>query len=86
MGAGQRRYFKGFAMRVDLSKSELDLIVIALKGFIDDNELYAENIAKEMSDKDLENLSNLNMLTEHLIARLDASLLSEKSIPMKSKK
>ena len=57
-------------MLVDLNKSELDLIVIALKGFIDDNELYAENIAKEMSDKDLENLSNLNMFTEHLIARL----------------
>ena len=86
MGAGQRRYFNVFSMQVDLSRSELDLIVIALKVFIDDNELYAENIAKELSNKDLENLSNLNMLTDQLIARLDASLLYDKSIPMKHKK
>lgn len=58
-------------MQIELSKSELDLIVIALKGFIDDNELYAENVRHEIPDKDLKNLESLNLLTEQLILRLE---------------
>ena len=58
-------------MQVELSKSELDLIIIALKGFVDDNELYVENIRKEISEEELKNLEHLNLLTEHLVMKLE---------------
>ena len=72
-------------MQIDVSKSELDLIIIALKGFIDDNELYAENVRHEMPDKDLKNLESLNLLTEQLIDRLESSAAKKTKTTTKKK-
>ena len=65
-------------MQVELSKSELDLIIIALKGFVDDNALYVENIIKEISEEELKNLEHLNLLTESLVMRLEKALENKK--------
>ena len=35
-------------MKVNLSEQEIDIIIVALKGFVDDNNLYAEQISARL--------------------------------------
>lgn len=63
-------------MKVNLSEQEIDIIIVALKGFVDDNNLYAEQISARLSSDDVNKLEQLNSKAELLVVKLD-NLLDE---------
>lgn len=58
-------------MLIELSEQDVDLIVLALKGFVDDNVLYADQISSRMTKEQVRSIERLNKQAELLILNLD---------------
>lgn len=54
-----------------LTKREIDIIILALNGFIDDNILYQEQILPSLKKEDIISINKLNQQAKELINKLD---------------
>lgn len=54
-----------------LTKREIDIIILALNGFIDDNILYQEQILPSLKKEDIISITKLNQQAKELIKKLD---------------